>query len=102
VDVQQSLRRAAMGEPIDEAVLAALSQPIRIALLVSLERDGEQTPEELAERLGIGEGDVHQHVTPLHELGLVADGDDPHHLKVDTEGWTRIAAQLRRLQRRPQ
>ncbi|WCB96218.1 hypothetical protein DSM104299_04974 [Baekduia alba] len=88
-----------MAEPIDEAVLAALAQPIRMALLVALEQEGESTPEALAPLLDVTEGQVHQHVATLHELGLVVDGATPRHLRVARPGWATVAAQIRHLQR---
>ena len=88
-----------MAEPVDGAVLEALGHPLRLALLVALERYGEQTPAELAQRLAVSEGEVHQHVAPLHELGLVVDGSTPRHIRVNGPGWVKVAAQLRRLQR---
>jgi DNA-binding transcriptional ArsR family regulator len=97
---QQTLHGAPMGDPFDEAVLAALRQPTPIALLVALERGGEQTPEELAAALGITEGQVHQHVARLHELGVVTDGARANSLKGAEPGWARVAGHLRRLQRR--
>jgi DNA-binding transcriptional ArsR family regulator len=90
---------AEMAEPVGGEVLEALNRPLRMALLVTLERTGEATAEELAERLGVSEGAVHQHVAPLHEVGLVVDGSTPRHLRVAGAGWGKVAAQIHRLQR---
>jgi DNA-binding transcriptional ArsR family regulator len=90
---------AEMPEPVGGEVLEALTRPIRMALLVTLERTGEATAAELAERLGVSEGAVHQHVAPLHESGLVVDGSTPRHVRVAGAGWGKVAAQIRRLQR---
>ena len=88
-----------MAEPVDGAVLEALSHPLRLALLVALDRDGEQTAAELADGLKASEGEVHQQIAALHELGLVVDGATPRHVRVSGPGWAAVAAQLRRLQR---
>jgi DNA-binding transcriptional ArsR family regulator len=88
-----------MAEPVDGAVLEALSHPLRLALLVALERDGERTAAELAADLAISEGAVHQQIAALHELGLVVDGTTSRHVRVHGPGWASVAAQLRALQR---
>ena len=86
-----------MAEPVTAEVLRALAHPLRLALLVALEERGGQTPAQLAAALGVGEGEVHQHLAPLHDAGLVTDGTPDAAVWAVGTGWARIAGELRRL-----
>lgn len=87
-----------MAEPVSADVLRALSHPLRLALLVALEEHGPQTAAELAAALGMGEGEVHQHLAPLHDAGLIIDGEPDARLRAVGDGWASIARQLRALE----
>ncbi|HEY6759567.1 MAG TPA: winged helix-turn-helix domain-containing protein [Baekduia sp.] len=86
-----------MAERVDAAVLEALSHPVRLALLVALERGGEQTAAELAAGLDASEGEVQQQIAALHERGFVVDGTTPRHVRVSAPGWDLVATHLSRL-----
>ncbi|HMJ35893.1 MAG TPA: helix-turn-helix domain-containing protein [Baekduia sp.] len=85
-----------MAEPVSANVLRALSHPVRLALLVALERD-ELTAAALAERLGLTPPETATQLAVLREAGLVTDGRRPGRLRTTTHGWATIDAQLRRL-----
>jgi predicted ArsR family transcriptional regulator len=87
-----------MAEPVSADVLRALAHPLRLRLLVALEDGGEQTATELAGALDVTEGEVHQHLAPLHDAGLVATGAAPDAVHAAGSGWRAIAGQMRALQ----
>lgn len=82
-----------MAEPVSAPVLAAIANPLRLALLVALERR-EGTPAELAAATGAGEPAVEQALAVLHDAGLVADGTRRGALRTTDRGWAEVAARL--------
>jgi DNA-binding transcriptional ArsR family regulator len=88
--------RSAMAEPVSAPVLAAIANPLRLALLVALERR-EGTPAELAAATGATEPAVEQALSVLHDVGLVANGARRGTLRTTGRGWAEVAARLARL-----
>lgn len=84
---------SAMDEPVAAPVLAAIANPLRLALLVALEQR-EGTPAELAAATGATEPAVEQALAVLHEAGLVADGVRHGALRATGSGWAEVAARL--------
>lgn len=82
-----------MAEPVSAPVLAAIANPLRLALLVALERR-EGTPAELAAATGAPEPAVEQALAVLHDVGLVADGTRRGALCTTGRGWAEVAARL--------
>ena len=83
--------RAAMAEPVSAPVLAAIAHPLRLALLVILERR-EATPAELAAATDVPEPLVEQALGTLSEAGLVDQG--PRGMRTTGRGWTEVARRL--------
>ena len=88
--------RSAMAEPVSAPVLAAIAHPLRLALLVALERR-EGTPAELAAATGTTEPAVQQALAVLHDAGLVAAGARRGTLRATGHGWAQVAARLAEL-----
>jgi len=85
-----------MAEPVPADVLQAISHPLRLALLVALERR-EQSADDLAAALDVGPPALTHHLALLRRAGLVHDGARPGDLRA-AAGWAEIAEALRRLQ----
>jgi DNA-binding transcriptional ArsR family regulator len=86
-----------MAEPVSANLLRALSHPVRLAMLIELER-GELTARELAERVGVPPADGDAHLDALRAAGLVLKGERPGHVRTSADGWAAIDRELRRLQ----
>jgi DNA-binding transcriptional ArsR family regulator len=93
VDENSEWSRSVMDEPVAGPVLAAIANPLRLALLVALER-GEGTPAELAAATGTTEPAVEQALSVLHDAGLVVDGTRRGALRTTGSGWAEVAARL--------
>jgi DNA-binding transcriptional ArsR family regulator len=87
-----------MAEPVSGPVLAAISHPLRLAILVVLEAREQSVPE-LARTLAVREPELEQAVAVLHDAGLVRAGGEPGRLRVAGRGWAEIARGLRALDR---
>lgn len=85
-----------MPEPVPADVLQAISHPLRLALLVALERR-EQSAADLATTLDVRPPAITHHLALLRRAGLVHDGAHPGTLRA-AAGWAEIAERLRRLQ----
>jgi DNA-binding transcriptional ArsR family regulator len=86
--------RTAMAEPVSAPVLAAIAHPLRLALLVALDRR-EGTPAELAAATGVTEPAVEQALAVLSDAGLVTRGRrGAGRLTTTGRGWTEVARRL--------
>jgi DNA-binding transcriptional ArsR family regulator len=88
--------RAAMAEPVSAPVLAAIADPLRLALLVALERR-PATPAELAAVTRTPEPVVEQALAILDDAGLVTaagSGAGPCRFRPTGRGWTDVAGAL--------
>lgn len=86
--------RIGMAEPVSAAVLAAIAQPLRLALLVALERR-PSTAAELAAATQTSEPAVEQSLAVLYDAGLVtlARGAD-RRFRTTGRGWADVAGAL--------
>lgn len=87
-----------MAEPVSGPVLRAISDPLRLTLMVALEAR-ELTVAELAAALRVEEPAVERAVSVLHDAGLVRAGAAPGRLRATGGGWAEIARRLRTLDR---
>jgi len=83
-----------MAEPISAAVYAAISDPLRLALLVALERR-PSTPSELAAVTSAREPLVERALGVLYDAGLVTThrGAD-RRFRTTGRGWADVAGAL--------
>jgi predicted transcriptional regulator len=86
-----------MAEPVSADVLRAVSDPVRLAMLVALETDALTVPQ-LAERVGVAGPEVAAQLETLRATGLVVDGGDAGAVRAAAQGWAEILEHLRRLQ----
>lgn len=93
MDENPEWSRSVMDEPVAATVLAAIANPLRLALLVALEQR-EGTPAELAAATGATEPAVEQALSVLHDAGLVADGTRRGALRTTGSGWAEVAVRL--------
>lgn len=83
-----------MAEPVPASVLAAIAQPLRLALLVALERR-PASPSELAAATRASEPAVEQALAVLHDAGLVATAPgDERRFRATGRGWADVAGAL--------
>jgi DNA-binding transcriptional ArsR family regulator len=87
-----------MAEPVSGPVLRAISDPLRLTLMVALEAR-ELTVAELAVALRVDEPAIERAVAVLHDAGLVRAGAAPGRLRATGGGWAEIARRLRALDR---
>ena len=83
-----------MAEPVSAAVFAAISDPLRLALLVALERR-PSTPAELAAVTSTREPVVERALSVLHDAGLVTTaGGGDRRFRTTGRGWSDVAGAL--------
>lgn len=78
-----------------DAAIAAIAHPARRQLL-DLVRDGERTPSELADEVGMTRPATSQHLRVLRDAGLVVvrSGGGRRYYRVDTERLEALRAEL--------
>jgi hypothetical protein len=85
-----------MAEPVPAPVLAAIAQPLHLALLVALERRPSTAPE-LAVATRVAEPAVEQALAVLHDAGLVTTAGG--RFRTTGRGWGDVAGALIALNR---
>jgi regulatory ArsR family protein len=93
-DLEWSYTR--MAEPVPAPVLAAIAQPLHLALLVALE-GRPSSPAELAVATRVAEPSVEQALAVLHDAGLVTTTGNV--FRATGRGWADVAGALRALER---
>jgi DNA-binding transcriptional ArsR family regulator len=87
----------AVEERLSTQALHAIAHPIRLTVLVALERHPRLSSAELATAVDLPERQLMRHLHLLEAAGLITTTSDGRHSAVST-GWAAFAARLEAMQ----